>query len=60
MVIAPSSLMDPRYSDSQNTFPNWFNNVVCTGLNGLIERLDRALLDMLERREEVKITTSSL
>ncbi len=36
----------------------WFNNVVCKNMNLLIQRLDRALLDLIGRPEEVKVTTS--
>lgn len=36
----------------------WFNNVVCKNMGLLIQRLDRALLDLIGRPEEVKVTTS--
>ncbi len=36
----------------------WFNNHVCKNLDELIERLDRAILDLIGRPEELKITTS--
>jgi transposase len=36
----------------------WFNNHVCRNMDGLIERLDRAILDMIGRPEELKTTTS--
>lgn len=36
----------------------WFNNHVCRNLEELIERLDRALLDLIGKPEELKIATS--
>jgi len=36
----------------------WFNNHICKNLDELIERLDRAILDLIGKPEELKITTS--
>ena len=36
----------------------WFNNHVCRNLQELIARLDTALLDLIGRPEELKITTA--
>ena len=36
----------------------WFNNIVCKDMNALIERLDKALLDMIGRPEDIKRSTS--
>jgi hypothetical protein len=36
----------------------WFNNVVCKNMDLPVQRLDRALLDLIGRQEEVKVTTS--
>jgi hypothetical protein len=36
----------------------WFNNVVCKNMDLLIQRLDKALLDLIGRPEDVKVTAS--
>jgi transposase len=37
---------------------NWFNNYVCKNVDKLIERLDQAILDVIDNPERTKITTS--
>jgi transposase len=36
----------------------WFNNIVCKDMTALIERLDKALNDLIGRPEEIQRTTS--
>ena len=37
---------------------NWFNNYVCKNVDELIDRLDQALLDVIDNPERTKITAS--